>query len=310
MNLLSGEYHHALSSDDMVDPDLPYIKNRSNGGTMILWKNNLNKFVKILPPKTPSFLGLLFSPPYCQQSLHISLYLPTSGKETEFVAEIAKLNDFIEDMLEQYPGCLIFIRGDSNVNTNNTMRHNILSDFKNNLHLIQVPIGHKTYHHFLGGGLFDSDIDVIMHSKADNIHEEVVAVLCQEDHPDINSHHDPIVSTFSIPKSVPTMVPEVSRIPTVANTRMKVQWSSDNIPTYQSLACQSLSDLRNRWAVPSSRSCVSLLIRLTSEILNSAATSSNSSVSLSSKVALKSARIPRSVKTSLNLRTLDILLRK
>ena len=301
MEILSGEYNHALSSDDIFDPELPYIKNRSNGGTMILWRNNLNKFVKILPPKTPSFLGLLFSPPFCQPSLHISLYLPTSGKESEFISEITKLNDFIEDMLEQYPGCLIFIRGDSNVNKNNSMRLNILSEFKNNLNLIQVPIGHKTYHHFLGEGLFDSNIDVIIHSKADNIHEEVVAVLCQDDHPDINSHHDPIVSTFSLPNSIPTVAPDVSDIPTVANTRMRVWWSTENIPTYQRLACQSLSDIRNRWAVPSSRSCVSLLIKLTSEILNSAATSSNSSTSLSMKVAQKSARIPRSIKTSLNL---------
>ena len=118
-DILKGEYCHALSSDDTLDPELPFVKNRSNGGTMILWKNNLDKFVTVLNTETPSFLGILFHHPDCEPSLHISLYLPTSGKESEFIEEITKLRDFIDDTLEQHPGSRVFIRGDSNVNINN-----------------------------------------------------------------------------------------------------------------------------------------------------------------------------------------------
>ena len=300
-DLLSGEYQHALSSDDICDPELPFIRNRSNGGTSILWKNKLDKFINIIPPTTPSFLGLLFSPPDCQPSLHVSLYLPTSGKEEEFISEITKLSDFIEDILEQYPHCLIFIRGDSNVNANNAARSGVFNDFKNNFSLTQVPIGHKTYHHFLGDGIFDSDIDVLMHSKAGDILEEVKVVLCQHDNPGFNSHHDPIVSTFSLPKSISPITPPPSDIPTVPNTRVRVKWSTENIPAYQNLVQQRLADIRNRWAVPSSRACVSILIKLSSDILNSAAISSNSSVSLSIENTKKSSRIPRVIKTALNL---------
>ena len=264
--LFSGEYHHALSSDDITDPDLPFIKNRSNGGTMILWKNHLDKFITVLPACTPSFVGILFFPPGCQPSLHISLYLPTSGQEAEFIAEITKLSDFIENIQEKHPALLIFIRGDSNVNTNNKARLKILNEFKSNFNLTQVQIGHKTYHHFLGEGLFDSNIDVIMHSLANDIHEDIRAVLCQDDHPFINSHHDPIVTTFSFPKSLAATAPSKYEVPIVLNNRTKIRWSPENIPDYQRLVCRSLSDLKTRWAVPSSRSCVSLLIKMTSEI--------------------------------------------
>ena len=300
-DLFNGEYCHTHSSDDITDPELPFIKNRSNGGTMILWRIELDQYITILPAITPSFVSILFFPPNYQPSLHVSLYLPTSGQESEFIAEITKLSEFIEDLCEQHPGLLIFIRGDSNVNMNNKARLNIFNEFKFNLNLAQVQIGHKTYHHFLGEGLFDSNIDVIIHSQANDIHEEVTAVLCQDDYPCINSHHDPIVSTFSLPKHLAAQSPSPVKVPTIQNKRTKILWSTENIPEYQKLVCQSLSDLRNRWTVPSSRSSVSLLIKMTSEILSSAAVSSNRSISLSEKHASKSARVPKAVKSSLNL---------
>ena len=43
--------------------------------------------------------------------------LPTSGKEAEFVEDISKLRIFLEDLLIKDPELLIFIRGDSNVNS-------------------------------------------------------------------------------------------------------------------------------------------------------------------------------------------------
>ena len=154
-DIFHGEYCHALNSDDMYDPELPIIKNRSNGGTMIFWRKSLDQFVKILPTETTSFLGIVFQPPDTQPSLHVSIYLPTSGKESEFIAEITKLRIFIEDTLEAYPGCPLFIRGDSNVNKNNIARLNIFKDFKSIFKLSCIPLGHNTYHHFQGGGVFD-----------------------------------------------------------------------------------------------------------------------------------------------------------
>ena len=95
MQLFKGEYCHALNSEDTLDPELALIKNKANGGTMILWKKSLNEFITILPAKTSSFLPILFHPPGCPPSVHISLYLPTSGKESEFVQEITMIRLFL-----------------------------------------------------------------------------------------------------------------------------------------------------------------------------------------------------------------------
>ena len=59
-DLFHGEYCHELNSDDKHDPELPFIKNRSSGGTMILWKIALDKFVTVLPTKDQAFLQFSF----------------------------------------------------------------------------------------------------------------------------------------------------------------------------------------------------------------------------------------------------------
>ena len=299
--LLRGEYCHELNSDDVHDPDLPFVKTKSFGGTMIFWKHSLDKFVTILPAVTSSFLGLLFHPPHSPPSLHISLYLPTSGKEAEFLEEITKLADFIDNVLEQYPGALIFIRGDSNVNVNNVARLGAFTEFKTIFNLANIPIKHKTYHHFLGDGLFDSNIDVIMHGEAEDILEEVRTIFCQDDYACINSHHDLIVSTFVLPVVTPVALPPTSLVPSIPNTRIKIKWLTEAIPTYQCLVGKSLTRLRERWSKISSRSCVSLLLQVTSDILCSASSSSNISFSLAEKYSNKSKKVPRAIKKAMNL---------
>ena len=187
-SLLLGEYCYELNSDDKHDTELSMIKNKSYGGTMALWKKSLNQYVTVLPTETSSFLPILFQPPGSPESVHLSIYLPTSGKESEFVDEIVKIRIFLDDFLTDHPGCIIFIRGDSNVNTNNAARMNVFKHFKNTYEMNSVPINHKTYHHFLGAGLYDSNIDVIMHTKTRLIHEEIKTVFCQTEHPSIDSH--------------------------------------------------------------------------------------------------------------------------
>ena len=137
-DILKGEYSYALSSDDISDPELPFIKNRSNGGTMILWKHTLDPFVTVLSNENQSFLAILFKPPDSPPSLHVSLYLPTSGKESEFIEEVTKLEVFLQEMSEMHPSSLIFIRGDSNVNMNNKQRVYIFNNFKSSYNLNSV----------------------------------------------------------------------------------------------------------------------------------------------------------------------------
>ena len=300
IDLFHGEYCHALNSDDSHDPELPFIKNRSFGGTMILWKVSLDPFVTVLPSESSSFQAILFHPPGSPPSVQVSLYLPTSGKESLFIDEITKLRIFLEDILELHPDYRVYIRGDSNVNNNNKARLIIFNNFKERLKIVSVPIAHKTYHHFLGGGLFDSNIDVIMHTDGKPNAEEIRDVYCKSDHPIINSHHDVIVSAFTLP-IIPAEAPTTKfNAPTVSNQRKKIIWSEESLPDYCALVGTNLADLRDRWAQSSSKSCVSLLLQLSAEILSSAASSTNTAISLDCPRRTQAPPIPRSIRRSLN----------
>ena len=79
------------------------MKNKANGGTMILWKMKWDPFVTLLPRVTSSFIAILFMPPGSQPTVHICIYFPTSGKEPEFVEEVIKLRTFIQDILDGNP---------------------------------------------------------------------------------------------------------------------------------------------------------------------------------------------------------------
>ena len=107
----------------------------------------------------------IFSPPGSPVTVHIALYLPTAGRDIDYVDQITKLDNCIADLKAKHEDCVVFIRGDGNTNANNKERKKILEYFLSRNQLIKVPIDHCTYHHFLGGGAFDSNIDVILHSK-------------------------------------------------------------------------------------------------------------------------------------------------
>ena len=69
---------------------------------------------------------------------------------------------------------------------------------------------------------------------------------------------------------------------------------------YQMIIADNLTNLRNRWLQPSSKSSLSLLLQQTSEILCSAA-ESNKSIKLSNTITKKSAKIPMRIKKSLKI---------
>ena len=51
--------------------------------------------------------------------------------------------------------------------------------------LAQTETGHNTYHHFVGNGMYDSDIDILLNTENKNVSETVTKILCKHDHPSI-----------------------------------------------------------------------------------------------------------------------------
>ena len=67
-----GEYLFYSNSEDQFDHDLPLIRPRAFGGTMAMWKIELDPYVTILRPPSASILPLLFKPPGQPTSIHIN----------------------------------------------------------------------------------------------------------------------------------------------------------------------------------------------------------------------------------------------
>ena len=195
---ISHEYCYSLNSEDSTDPELPLYKSKAKGGTMLLWRKWLDPHIKVISVQSSAFLPIVLTLPDSIPSIHVSIYLPTHEQDTEFVSELAKLTNCLDNLLETYLGALLFIRGDANVNIKNTVRVNIIESFKNKFNLTEIEFEHNTYHHFVGEGLFDSKLDVIYHNSTHESHESVTEILCNRMYPSINSHHDIILSTFSL----------------------------------------------------------------------------------------------------------------
>ena len=65
---------------------------------MAFWLRSLNPYISVLEPIS-------------------SRILPTAGKDSEFVEELAILEVTIDHIHEKYPSCCLYIRGDANSST-------------------------------------------------------------------------------------------------------------------------------------------------------------------------------------------------
>ena len=231
-----------------------------------MWKSELSPYIKIIPTPTSSVLALVLDIPNYEKSIHVGIYLPTSGKETEYLEELSNLEICIHELRELYPSYPIFIRGDANANFNHKPRNNIFNHYVDKNNFKRVFLNHTSYHHFTGNGASDSELDVILHTM--DTHENVERIECKEENPLIDSHHDIVVSAFSLSDS-PNDPPDDSNnvtAPKVHNDRVKILWSEANILKYKDLIGDSLDKLFKTWADSSSSSSVSILLSSTNSI--------------------------------------------
>ena len=297
-----GHYYCSLNSPDIYDPDLPLRSSRCVGGTMIMWKKEHDPYVTIPSVSSSSYLSLIFAPPDLQPTIHIVVYLPTSGRESEFVEEMANLDSCITALIDDNPGASVFIRGDFNVNSNHTTRIGLLEYFCKNNALQSVDIPHPTYHHFVGNGLYDSHLDKIFFSSDTQCLEQLSHLHCKLDHPLIGSHHDMLVSVLHVPKQDSLVLPNQNLIsaPRVPNKRTKIIWSESGIADYQRMLAPLLQLIQDVWLTspaPSS-SVMSLCLQSTTRVLTDSALATNKGINLDEMAEPKSAAVSRKVKLS------------
>lgn len=107
-------YNFFLNSEDRHDELLSLRKSRAHGGTMTLWKKELDPYITIHEPISSHILATILDKPGFQTSIHINIYLSTAGHEANFMEDLAVLEDTIDTLSEKYPDSVTYIRGDAN----------------------------------------------------------------------------------------------------------------------------------------------------------------------------------------------------
>ena len=202
--MFQPKYSFHLNSEDTLCPDLPLITKRAIGGTMALWRTELDPFIKVLPTTSSAVLPLLLSLPGLCPAAHITVYLPTSGREAEFVSTLGILESCIENIQEDL-SCPIYIRGDFNVNPNNQARVDLLSSFCSKFALSSVDFHHPSHHHFMGNGASDSQLDLLLFAGPVAQAEVLSSLTCSLTNPLVASHHDLILSSVPLPPAAPVL---------------------------------------------------------------------------------------------------------
>ena len=263
---------------------------------MALWKRSLDPFIKCFNCPSPGILPLVFSPPGLLKSIHITLYLPTAGKDSEYVLEIVKLLHCIEDLMSLYPDAYLFIRGDGNANAKDKLRSSLIENLCLKWNLKRVPVLHNTYHHFMGNGVSDSELDIILYSESSN--EQLIRFFCQKDDPMLTSHHDALWSRFSLPVVSSDQEKTLPFAPRVPNQRAKIHWTTDGSKLYEDVVSSSLLRLRDNWLNVHSNSAISVLLQTTNAFLDVCARATNPFTNLQKSFGPKPYEKPQFLKHS------------
>ena len=298
-SLFAANFSFDLNSDDKANPELPLTSNRAHGGTFVLWRHYLSKFITVITIDSSRILPVLIRIPGHRASAHICLYLPQVSLESEYLEELSKLETVVSDLEEKYPDIIIHCRGDANASIpkrSNNKRDNLFEFFYQRLSFKPVQIDHKTYHHFTGNGASDSSIDVILvkDSLEDKTHESVLKVICSRDSPNVDSKHDMILSEFSLQEE-PTndaLDPPLAA-PTVENKKHKIVWSEIGIHNYETLLSPTLEELQHNFQDTQSPALFSVILQCTNEALSSAAKATNKCIDLTKDVKRKPPPLPK-----------------
>ena len=153
-----------LNSEDVHFPELSLTRSRGKGGTMVMWRKNLDPYITVHKTSSSAFLPVVLDIPGWTPMIHVTAYLPTAGKDTEYLTDLAGMKDMILELQAKLPTAAVFVRGDCNSSQHNSPRYNNLAWFCTDLCLSRVSLNHNTYHHFLGGGVSNSELDVLLFS--------------------------------------------------------------------------------------------------------------------------------------------------
>ena len=164
-----------------------------------------------------------------------------------------------------------------------------MKTFLSQFSMSSLNLGHPTYHHFIGEGASDSQLDMLSLVLLPTLKNG-------KESPLITSHHNLILSSFKsskIPYNPPPQALHAQRVP---NVRVKVCWESgEALERYKSLLSSSLPLLQESLCSPLYEALVSVLLKCTNLTLNRAAEMPFRTIKLSEQVNPKDV-VDRSIK--------------
>jgi len=226
--MFESKYRSIFNSDDLLNPDLAFTKNKMYGGVLLMWKKNLDPYITRIVVPSSRFQPIIFNHPNHPVSIHIGIYLPTSGLDREFIHEISLLEAAIENILQSHPSALIYLRGDANAalpHRPGNRRDMLFTSFCERLKLQRMQLSHPTYHHFVGESSLYIDAILQTVSEPSNLpYEKLVLILCSRMTSVVDSKHDVILTTFQQPV-IECSLPPINNSSSVINDRHRIIWS-------------------------------------------------------------------------------------
>ena len=138
-----------------------------------MWTDDIDPYITVFNAQSSDFPLMLHKTGFLP-SLHVGLHLPMGGREQDFSQAMADLTGLVELAIQDYPCITINLKGDANVNPANKPRVQLFQDFIPRHSLRRIDLCPNTYHHFMGGDVSMSLLDVLVHNG-----NKVLTSLCQ-----------------------------------------------------------------------------------------------------------------------------------
>ena len=229
-------------------------------GAAIMWHESLNSNVVNISNTNDRFTGIKLN--FRGESiLAISAYLPTSGKDDDFLCCMDELSNFLLENCADTD--TILIGTDSNCSARATPRRLLgFQHFCEDHNLLKICSSEPTFHH--SNGTSSSNIDMFLISRNRKSKLSNISLQCNQEHPENFSSHDPVMATLSVPSHEITVRKEKYSHTYSEFTKSRVIWNENNLDTYQRTAGQILSEYEQLFREPD---FIPLKCQLYSELL-------------------------------------------
>ena len=215
-------------------------------GAAIMWHESLNSEVVNISNSNDRFTGIhLFSRGL--PVLAISLYLPTSGRDDEFLDCLNELSIFIQ---ENSTGEGITLIGtDSNCSEKSSPRRiQSFHKFCKEQNLLKFCQAEPTFHH--SNGLSSSNIDYFLISQKHALKLSNIGIECNQEHSENFSSHEPVSANLQVVCPDQSTNQEKYTHTYTDFEQPRIIWDEKYLESYQNISDKVLQDYESLFNSP------------------------------------------------------------